>query len=225
MGSFIVIDGIDGCGKSTQVTLLEKKLSQRGLVVNVSRWKDSLYIERLYIGDLIKRIHEGSVIIPPEARTFLLGADISNRLESMIKPWLEKGEIVIGDRYIYKIIAQGIARGLNKQWLKTVFKFAPEPDLKILLDVPPQIALKRITNYREISFYEAGLDVKRGTDKESSFIDFQGKVREELRKLMREEGGVIIDGRLPLLEQSKLIFHYVEEKLKEKGTVLVPAQH
>jgi len=223
MGFFIVIDGIDGCGKSTQVSLLKENLSQKGLPVNVSRWKDSSYIEKLYIGDLIKRIHQGSVIIPPEARTFLLGADISNRLETMIKPWLDKGKIVIGDRYIYKIIAQGIARGLDKRWLKTLFRFAPEPDLRILLDVPPQIALERIASYREISFYEAGLDVKRGSDKKSSFLDFQGKVREELLKLMKEEEGVVIEGQLPLPEQSRIILGYVEEKLK--GKAWAPSYH
>jgi dTMP kinase len=214
MGLFIVLDGIDGCGKSTQVNLLRQGLSQRGLPVDVSRWQDSSYIEKLYIGDLIKRFQEGSVIIPPEARTFLLGADISNRLESMIKPLLDKGMIVIGDRYIYKVIAQGIARGLEKKWLQNLFYFAIEPDLKIMLDVPPEVAVERITSYREISFYEAGLDVKRGCDKRTSFLDFQGKVREELLKLMKEEDGIVIKGELPIDQQNQLILGYVEEKIR-----------
>lgn len=225
MGLFIVIDGIDGCGKSTQVRSLNESLSQRGLPVSVSRWKDSTYIEKLYIGDLIKRIQKGSVVIPPQARTFLLGADISNRCETMIKPWLDEGRTVIGDRYIYKIIAQGIARGLDKNWLENLFSFAPEPDLKIMLDVPARIALERITSYREISFYEAGLDVEKGPDKESSFLDFQGRVREELLKLMKEEEGVVIKGELTLPEQSQMILKLADEKLKVKaqGTLSAPS--
>lgn len=213
MGTFIVIDGIDGCGKSTQVKRLQGSLARSGVSVAVSKWQDSSYIEKLYIGDLIKRIQDGSVVIPPEARTFLLGTDISYRLESMIRPWLDEGRVVIGDRYVYKIIAQGIARGLGKEWLLKIFEFAPEPDITIMLDVTPEVALKRITGYREVSFYEAGLDVLKGTDRGSSFLQFQDAVRRELLVLMKERGGIIIEGELPLEEQSRLILGHVEEAL------------
>ncbi len=216
MGTFIVIDGIDGCGKSTQVKRLQGSLARRGVPVAVSKWQDSSYIEKLYIGDLIKRIQDGSVVIPPEARTFLLGTDISYRLESMIRPWLDDGRVVIGDRYVYKIIAQGIARGLDKEWLLRIFSFAPEPDITIMLDVPPEVALKRIMGYREVSFYEAGLDVLKGADRESSFLQFQSAVRRELLVLMKERGGKIIEGELPLDEQSRLILDHVEEALAVK---------
>ncbi|HUV37898.1 MAG TPA: dTMP kinase [Patescibacteria group bacterium] len=214
MGTFIVIDGIDGCGKSTQVKLLQENLARRDIPVSISKWQDSSYIEKLYIGDLLKRIQDGSVVIPPEARTFLLGTDISYRLTSMIEPWLEEGKVVIGDRYIYKIIAQGIARGLDKEWLSRMFEFAPRPDCTILLDVPPEVALGRITGYREVSFYEAGLDVLNGTDRESSFLRFQGTVRRELLALMKEEQGIVIRGELPLEEQGRLIMDHVEKVLK-----------
>lgn len=214
MGTFIVIDGIDGCGKSTQVKLLRENLARRDIPVTISKWQDSAYIKKLYIGDLLKRIQEGSVVIPPEARTFLLGTDISYRLESMIKPWLDEGKVVIGDRYIFKVIAQGMARGLDKEWLSKMFEFAPRPDCTILLDVPPEVALARITGYRDVSFYEAGLDVLKGDDRESSFLRFQSAVRRELLALMNEEQGIVINGELTLEEQSRLIMGYVEEALK-----------
>lgn len=207
---FIVIDGIDGCGKSTQVKRLTESLAERGYAVAVSKWQDSSYIKKLYVGDLLKRIQEGSVRIPPESRTFLLGADIAYRLDRNIRPLLNEGRVVIGDRYIYKIIAQGIARGLRRSWLDGLFEFALEPDLKIMLDVPVEVALDRIVKSREISFYEAGLDVLEGSDRESAFLRFQSRVREEFLKLMREVQGFIVDGRLPLDEQSRLILEYVE---------------
>jgi dTMP kinase len=211
---FIVIDGIDGCGKSTQVKQLSESLREQGLPVTVTQWQDSSYIQQLYIGDLIKRIQEGSVIIPPEARTFLLSADISYRLENMIKPLLAEGHIVIGDRYVYKVIAQGIARGLANEWLTRLFEFAPEPDLIIMLDVPPSVALKRITSSREVSFYEAGLDVLQDSDRESAYLEFQTSVRDELLKLMDKKGGTVIPGELPLEEQSRLILTSVVENSK-----------
>lgn len=214
MSLFIVLEGIDGCGKSTQVKILEETLAQRGLPVMVTRWQDSTYLKKLYIGDLIKRIQKGEVLLPPESRTFLLGADIANRVRGMILPWLEDGRVVIGDRYIYKIVAQGVARGLDKPWLRNLFGFAPEPDVKIMLDVPPRVALERITSYREVSFYEAGLDVLEGSDKASCFLRFQGRVRGEMLTMMNEEGGAIIQGELPLPEQSRLILDCVDEKLR-----------
>lgn len=206
---FIVIDGIDGCGKSTQVRLLHDKLLDRGLPTTISKWQDSAYIQKLFIGDLIKRIQEGSVRIPPESRTFLLGADISYRLESLIKPLLEKGQIVIGDRYVYKVIAQGIARGLEKDWLQRLFSFAPVPDLVIMLDVPPGVSLRRITGSREISYYEAGLDVLNSNDKEASYLEFQTKVRAEMLDLMKAVGGIVIDGNLTVERQNQLILEQV----------------
>lgn len=215
-GTFIVLDGIDGCGKSTQVNLLKKELAERGYPVNVSRWQDSAYIEKLYIGDLLKKFQTGSVVIPPEARTFLLGADISNRLDTMIEPMLERGMVVIGDRYIYKVIAQGIARGLEKAWLENLFSFAVQPDLVIMLDVKARVAMERITSYRDISFYEAGLDVKPSKDIKEAFVEFQTRVREELLALMRKCKGIVIDGEKPIEEQHRLILDHTERILRNR---------
>ncbi len=220
---FVIIDGIDGCGKSTQVKALAESLSRKGHSAVVSKWQDSSYIKHLYIGDLLKRIQEGNVVIPPESRTFLLGADVVYRLESKIKPLLQEGRIVIGDRYIYKIIAQGIARGLDRRWLADLFEFVPEPEVKIMLDVPAEVALKRIMAGREISFYEAGLDVLPGSDKPSSFLKFQRRVRREFLTLMEHVGGYIVDGTLPLEEQSRLILNCVEGQMTAR-TADVPSK-
>ncbi len=205
---FIVIDGIDGCGKSTQVKMLAKFLAQQGRQVVTSKWKDLEYVEKLYIGDLLKRFQDGTVRIPPEARTFLLAADISNRLSSSIKPALKEGKIVIGDRYIYKVIAQGIARGLEKPWLVELFSFAIEPDVKFFLDIAPEQAADRIESYRTISFYEAGMDILRGEDRRRNFIEFQSRVRKHLLELAAETGGIIIDAsRSQEKQHSELVRH------------------
>lgn len=212
---FIVIDGIDGCGKTTQVKLLEERLRQMGKDVATSKWKDSTYVDKLFIGDLLKRFQDGTVRIPPEARTFLLAADISNRLESSIKPALRNGMVVIGDRYIYKVIAQGIARGLRKEWLDNLFEFAIEPDVKIFLDIDPQEAARRITAYREISFYEAGMDILDGQDRTKNFIEFQTNVRKNLLMLANQCDGRIIDASKSPQEQHQEIFAIIEEEMQK----------
>lgn len=216
---FIVIDGIDGCGKSTQVKLLEERIKKLGKKVATSKWKDSAYVDRLFIGDLLKRFQDGTVRIPPEARTFLLAADISNRLESSIKPALTNGMVVIGDRYIYKVIAQGIARGLSKKWLDNLFSFAIEPDMKIFLDIDPEEAAKRITAYREISFYEAGMDVLDGDDRVYNFIKFQREVRENLLLLANQCNGIIIDASRTAQEQHHQICTIFQKKMGLKSNI------
>jgi dTMP kinase len=207
---FIVIDGIDGCGKSTQVKLLADLYEKRGKPMVTSRWKDSEYVQKLFIGDLLKRFQDGTVRIPPEARTFLLAADISNRLESSIKPALAKGLTVMGDRYIYKLVAQGIARGLAKSWLDNLFSFAIEPEIKILLDVDPKVAAQRILSYREISYYEAGMDVLPGTDRKQNFIVFQARVRDNLVRIADETAALVLDASTPPDVQHGRIAAYID---------------
>jgi dTMP kinase len=214
---FIVIDGIDGCGKSTQVKLLAELYRKQGEEVVTSRWKDSEYVQKLFIGDLLKRFQDGTVRIPPEARTFLLAADISNRLESSIRPAVESNRIVIGDRYIYKVVAQGVARGLGKAWLDSLFSFAFEPDLKIFLDIEPEEAAKRILSYRDISYYEAGMDVLTGTDKEHNFVEFQSRVRSNLLSIAKEIGGLVLDAHRPPDIQHNEIIRAVQEYSRGAG--------
>lgn len=214
---FIVMDGIDGCGKSTQVRLLADLFEQQGRSVVTSKWKDSEYVQKLFIGDLLKRFQDGTVRIPPEARTFLLAADISNRHESSIRPAIEKGHMVIADRYIYKIVAQGMARGLEKAWLDNLFSFAVEPDIKIFLDLHPAQAAERIVAYREISHYEAGMDVLTGGDREQNFIEFQKRVRENLLAIAEEVDGLVLDATRPPEVQHREIAAYIGRHLGEAG--------
>lgn len=219
MGVLIVLDGIDGCGKSTQVKLLVEDLKKSGVKTTTTKWKDSAYIQDLFIGDLIKRIHGGEAVIPPEARTFLLGADLSHRIENIIKSKLADDYVVIGDRYAYKIIAQGIARGLDKEWLKTVFNFIIEPDLNIIIDISPELACDRITKYREITFYEAGLDVNPSKDRKKAFIEFQKSVRKSIIGLAEKKPGIIIDGSKSIKTQHREITEFVSDFLIKKGII------
>jgi dTMP kinase len=212
---FIVIDGIDGCGKSTQVKLLADALKRQGTPVVTSKWKDSEYVQQLFIGDLLKRFQDGTVKIPPEARTFLLAADISNRLKSSIKPAIAGGETVVGDRYIYKVIAQGVARGLEESWLWGLFSFAPEPDVKIFLDIDPSLAAQRILAYRDISYYEAGMDIMTGSDRRRNFIEFQTKVRENLLRIARSTGGLLVDAGKSEETQHHQVAAHIAERARE----------
>ncbi|MCK4717809.1 MAG: dTMP kinase [Thermoplasmata archaeon] len=193
-GKLIVFDGIDGSGKSTQIKLLKEDLEASNADFAITGWKDSKYFYNLYIGDLIERIQEGGVPIPPEARTFLLATDLSYRLKAIIQPALEEGKLVICDRHIYKVISQGLARGLERRWLDIMFEFMPHPDMVFIFDTPPSEAYERITKKREPSYFEAGLDMRPDLDKKTGFLWFQQKVREHLLDMTKELDLHLLDG-------------------------------
>ncbi|MDI3475518.1 MAG: dTMP kinase [Thermococcaceae archaeon] len=175
MGKFIVFEGIDGAGKSTQVKLLGKWLSERGYeVVLTKEPTDTAFgklIRRLVLTGGREGIIDGARI-SPEAEALLFAADRAEHVHKLIKPSLEAGKVVISDRYFYSSLAYQWARGLDLEWLIDLNRFALKPDLVILLDLPVEEGMKRI-NRRSL---------KTEFDK---IIELQKKVRENYLKLAK----------------------------------------
>jgi len=139
-GLFIVFEGIDGCGKSTQVELLANKLRRQGKqVVTLSeptagRW-----------GQKIRDSARSKGSLSPEEELELFIKDRKEDIKNNIKPALEAGQIVILDRYFYSTLAYQGARGLDMNEIRAKHdKFVIKPDIVFILDVPVSQALKRI---------------------------------------------------------------------------------
>jgi dTMP kinase len=144
-GKFIVIDGPDGSGKSTQVKLLAVYLIRRGYRVCVVREPGSTAI-----GEKIRRIlldtkHKQ---MTPATELFLYMASRAQLVAEIIKPALKQGKIVIADRFLSSSIAyQGYGGNLDCNSIKQMGKIATgglKPDLMIIYDVNPNVGLKRI---------------------------------------------------------------------------------
>lgn len=146
-GKYIVFEGLDGSGQSTQAALLVDFLNQQG--INAFLTKEPTDME---IGKLIRRILKKEISVSPEALQRLFTADRADHLDAVIKPALSEGKWVISDRYFFSTFAYGFMN-TPMDWLIRINQFLM-PDLTFLLKVQPKICLKRIDARGERQFFE-----------------------------------------------------------------------
>ena len=143
-GRFIVLEGIDGSGTTTQSQRLEKRLRQEGYRVQRT-WEPTdrpvgKLIRRALMRQLSHRRKAYALTNPTLA--LLFAADRLDHLHSEVLPALEDGKVVICDRYLLSSLAyQGIA--VSPSWVEEINRFAIAPDLTLFLEVDPRIAARR----------------------------------------------------------------------------------
>jgi dTMP kinase len=171
-GRLIIVEGIDGSGKSTQLDLLRKWLVNLGYLVVFSEWNSSPIVKGT------TRRGKREQLLSPMSFSLIHAADFASRTYAQILPALQAGAIVLADRYVYTAFARDAARGVNRQWLRQVYSFAVPPTLAFYFDVPLEEAVRRILAGRpNIKFYEAGMDLGLSSDPYESFKRFQGLIR------------------------------------------------
>ncbi len=206
-GLLIVIEGTDGSGKSTQIEKLRRWIEDQSYGCMVSEWKTS----RL-IANVIDDAKDRNLL---NATTFslLYAADFADRLENTIIPALDSGFVVLLDRYTYTAFARDVVRGLNMEWVKKLYDYAPTPDLVFYLDMPIDVLLKRVIGTTGLDYWESGRDIGLSTDFYESFKIYQAKCLEEYNKMKQEYNFVSIDGTLPRDEIHKIMISHVEKLL------------
>lgn len=206
-GLLIVIEGTDGSGKSTQIEKLRRWIEDKSYGCMVSEWKTS----RL-IANVIDDAKDRNLL---NATTFslLYAADFADRLENTIIPALDSGFVVLLDRYTYTAFARDVVRGLNIDWVKQLYNYAPEPDLVFYLDMPIDVLLKRIIGTTGLDYWESGRDIGLSTDFYESFKIYQAKCLEEYNKMKPEYNFVSIDGTLPREDIHNKMIEHVEKLL------------
>ena len=138
-GVFICIEGLDGCGKTTQAKLLAKKLkkSHNALyTAEPSRGNIGTYIR--------KQCLYGEKRLSTVVEALLFAADRVEHVENEVLPALRAGRLVISDRYVYSSLAYQGAAGLGLDWIEKVNEHALKPDLAIFLDVDPKTVMQRL---------------------------------------------------------------------------------
>ncbi|MFY9573227.1 MAG: dTMP kinase [Blastocatellia bacterium] len=144
-GLFITFEGIDGCGKSTQLDMLACELKQRGLDVVVTREPGGTEISEAIRQVLVS---DASVHIAATTELLLYVAARAQHVAELIKPALDAGRIVISDRFTDSTVAfQGYGRGLDLEVIQKLNHFATGglvPDLTIVFDVDPATARARL---------------------------------------------------------------------------------
>ncbi len=208
-GKLIVVEGIDGSGKSTQLDLLHKWLVSENYLVAFSEWNSSPLVQR------ITRRGKKKKILTPLTFSLIHAADFMDRLERYIIPALEAGAIVLADRYVYTAFARDAARGVRREWVRDVYSMAIQPTLPIYFRVPLEESLKRILVGRpELKYYEAGLDLGLARDPYESFRLFQTRILEEYEQIVEEFGLAVVDATQPLVKQQEQVRALVKPHLE-----------
>jgi dTMP kinase len=212
-GIFIAFEGGEGTGKSTQSQLLAKWLEQEGETVVLSREPGGTELGK----DLRKILlgHETGVI-SPRAEALLYAADRAHHVFSVIRPGLERGDVVITDRYFDSSAAyQGAGRVLNPSEVARISRWATEslyPTLTILIDVPAEIGLGRLQSRDRL---------------EAEPTEFHERVRQEFLEIamMDPERYFVVDGTQSVEEIHTQIIARVSELPALKRNAQGPQQN
>lgn len=207
-GRLIIVEGIDGSGKSTQLTLLSQWLRGQGYPVVFSEWNSSPIVR------VTTRRGKQRKSLTPLTFSLIHATDFSDRVEREIIPSLKAGGIVLADRYVYTAFARDVVRGVNPRWVRSLYRFAPVPSLAFYFRTPLEVALKRILTARpKLKFYEAGQDMALHPDATESYKLFQSRIQEEYETMVTEFGLNVLDATLAVQAQQRQLRQLVAASL------------
>jgi dTMP kinase len=191
-GRLIVIEGPDGVGRSTQVSILKPWLESNGHAV-----LDTGMTRSALAGKGIKQAKTGNTL-GPISLTLFYATDFADRLENQMIPALRAGFIVLTDRYIYSLIARAIVRGMDPDWIKSVYGLALKPDAIFYLrttvsDLTPRVLASTVG----FDYWESGMDQHLGEDLFDSFIEYQTRMLSVFDSMTEQYNFEVIDAAQP----------------------------
>lgn len=214
-GLFVVFEGGEGAGKSTQLALLAERLRGQGREVVVTREPGATPI-----GERIRALlldNSGAEAPSPRAEALLYAADRAHHVATVVRPALSRGAVVISDRYVDSSLAyQGAGRTLpvdEVSWLSSWATGGLKPDLVVLLDVDPRIGLSRVAA-------RAG----EADRLETESIAFHERVRYAFLDLAASDPKryLVLDASRPVDELARLVARRVEEFLVAPAGIVHP---
>lgn len=208
-GKLIVVEGIDGSGKSTQIDLLYKWLQAQGKSVYFSEWNSSGLVKST------TKLAKKEKMFTPTTFSLLQATDFADRWENFMLPLLKAGVIVLADRYAFTAFARDVARGVDREWVRNLYSFPIQPDLVFYFKVPLNVAVERILAGRaKLKYYEAGMDLGLSDSKITSFRLFQQRIIDEYDRMVDEYQFTVVDGTQPVEQQQIFIREIVSKEIK-----------
>ena len=184
-GAFIVIEGLDGSGKTTQARLLVRRLQSSHNAVYTTE------PSRGKIGSFIrKRCLYEEKRLDCVVEALLFAADRVEHVQNEVIPALNEGKLVVSDRYVYSSLAYQGSAGLDISWIDAINKHALKPDLAIFIDVAPEMVLQRLNRKKSVM----------------ETLETQKKVREIYLKFVANGQLVRIDGDMPVADLSEALY-------------------
>lgn len=207
-GRLIVVEGIDGSGKTTQALLLRKWLEARGVPTIFTEWNSSFLVKKA------TKAGKKRADLTPTTFSLLHATDFADRHLYQIVPPLKAGFVVIADRYAYTAFARDLARGVHPDWVRNMYSFATRPDLALYFRITSELGLERLMSARaKVKFYEAGMDMNLSHDIGESFRIFQGRVINEYDKMVSEFGLTVIDATQSIAQMQHHVRDIVRQRL------------
>ncbi len=203
---FVVLEGIDGSGTTTQVAKLADRLRREGVNVRATREPSDGPV-----GTMIRQVLTGRIVVPGgrapgwATMALLFAADRLDHVESEIEPMLASGGVVISDRYdasslAYQSVTSGTDASGALQWIRNINRHARRPDLTIVLDVSPSLgAVRRETRGEAAQLYEQN-------EVQQALATFY----RDLQKHQPEDNVVVVDGSRSIDEVQELVYAAVK---------------
>ena len=188
-GKIIAIEGTDGVGRSTQITLLREWLEVQGYGVIETGWTRSELMQPTI------ELAKSSNTLNKLTFVLLYATDFADRLEKEIIPALKAGFIVLSDRYIFTAMARAGVRGVDRTWIRNLYGFAIAPHLVFYLKIDEKTLIRRVLQARGMEFWESGMDMKLGDDIYESFRAYQRALLREYASMSDEFGFRVLDAR------------------------------
>ena len=207
-GRLVVIEGTDGVGRSTQLSLLRPWLESSGYAV-----MDTEMTRSVLAGAGLKQAKAGHTLGPITLNLFY-ATDFVDRFESQILPALRAGFIVLTDRYIYSLMARAIVRGADPKWIRSIYGLALKPDAVFYLKIGLEDLIPRVLQSGGFDYWESGMDMRLGADLFESFVHYQTLLLEQFELMTKEYGFQVIDAGMAVEQLS--------EQLKYRILPLLP---
>lgn len=217
-GSLVVIEGMDGSGRSTQIALLQEWLESEGFAVQTSGLRRSNLVGR----DIDQLLAKNAVTRLTLA--LMYATDFFDQIEHRILPALRSGTVVLADRFIFTLIARGVVRGINRDYMSGLYAMALRPHLTFWLNVHPETAFGReFKKAQAISYWEAGRDMSLSHDLYWSFIRYQTMIKREFELMAKKHSFIELDGEASVSAVNKQLRQRIAEQLGIRATKYTPS--
>lgn len=210
-GKLLVLEGTDGVGRSTHISLLKQWLENNGHAV-----LDTGMTRSALAGKRLRQAKKGHTLGGITMSLFY-ATDFADRLENEMIPALRAGFIVLTDRYIFSLMARAIVRGADPEWIKDVYGFALKPDATFYLRVKTDDLITRVIQSTGFDYWESGMDLHLGDDMYDSFTEYQTRLLREFDKMVETYGFEVVDASGSIEEVFDDLKERVSRQLNSAG--------
>ena len=192
--------GLDGCGKTTMLTRMEKELGGKYKIFKTKQPTNAVRESDIFRTYMDNPNHDA---YDYRSLSLLAASDRLQHVNKVVEPQMAEGKIVISDRYFYSCLANLRARGFeNDEWIYEIAESVVKPDVAFFFDVPVETAVKR---------------VRSRIEEKDRYIDMelQYKLRDEYINICRANNGVLISTEMPIEECYAIVKNEVERVMNK----------